>query len=108
MYHLVTGKNPSKPPFKFLPIRQVDRTLSSGLESIILKCVAPDPNERYQTVDELEFALEHYQELEVETIKQKSFGISKVGNTRMCCNNFIISFRWVKIVCKFAIIKYLR
>lgn len=72
MYHLVTGKNPSKPPFKFLPIRQVDRTLSSGLESIILKCVAPDPNERYQTVDDLEFALEHYQELEVETIKQKS------------------------------------
>jgi hypothetical protein len=77
MYHLVTGKNPSKPPFKFLPIRQVDRTLSSGLESIILKCVAPDPNERYQTVDDLEFALEHYQELEVETIKQKSLAYRK-------------------------------
>lgn len=77
MYHLVTGKNPSKPPFKFLPIRQVDRTLSSGLESIILKCVAPDPNERYQTVDDLEFALEHYQELEVETIKQKSSAYHK-------------------------------
>ena len=77
MYHLVTGKNPSKPPFKFLPIRQVDRTLSSGLESIILKCVAPDPNERYQTVDDLEFALEHYQELEVETIKQKSSAYRK-------------------------------
>ena len=79
MYHLVTGKNPSKPPFKFLPIRQVDRTLSSGLESIILKCVAPDPNERYQTVDDLEFALEHYQELEVETIKQKSAAYRKWG-----------------------------
>ena len=77
MYHLVTGKNPSKPPFKFLPIRQVDRTLSSGLESIILKCVASDPNERYQTVDDLEFALEHYQELEVETIKQKSLAYRK-------------------------------
>lgn len=77
MYHLVTGKNPSKPPFKFLPIRQVDRTLSSGLESIILKCVAPDPNERYQTVDDLEFALEHYQELEVETIKRKSSAYHK-------------------------------
>lgn len=77
MYHLVTGKNPSKPPFKFLPIRQVDRTLSSGLESIILKCVASDPNERYQTVDDLEFALEHYQELEVETIKQKSAAYRK-------------------------------
>lgn len=77
MYHLVTGKNPSKPPFKFLPIRQVDRTLSSGLESIILKCVALDPNERYQTVDDLEFALEHYQELEVETIKQKSSAYRK-------------------------------
>lgn len=77
MYHLVTGKNPSKPPFKFLPIRQVDRTLSSGLESIILKCVASDPNERYQTVDDLEFALEHYQELEVETIKQKSSAYHK-------------------------------
>ena len=71
MYHLVTGKNPTKPPYEFLPIRRIDKTLSSGLESIILKCIANNPDDRYQTVEELEFALEHYQELEVESLKKQ-------------------------------------
>ena len=72
MYHLVTGKNPTKPPYEFLPIRRIDKTLSSGLESIILKCIANNPDDRYQTVEELEFALEHYQELEVESLKKQT------------------------------------
>ena len=71
IYHLVTGKNPSKPPYEIRPIRQWDPTLSSGLEAIILKCTKPDPNERYQTVEELKFALEHYKELEIEYINKK-------------------------------------
>ena len=38
MYHLVTGHNPSQPPYEMYPIRNWDPNLSSGLEEIIIKC----------------------------------------------------------------------
>lgn len=71
MYQLVTGKNPTKPPYEIRPIRQWNPALSSGLESIIVKCTKSDPDERYQSVAELKFALEHYKEFETEYISKK-------------------------------------
>ena len=38
MYYIVTGHNPSEPPYEMYPIRKWNQNLSSGLESIILKC----------------------------------------------------------------------
>ena len=35
MYHLLTGKNPGKPPYEMKPIRQINSSLSGGLEKII-------------------------------------------------------------------------
>lgn len=64
MYHLVTGKNPSKPPYEMRPVREWSPYISSGLEQIILKATESDPNKRYQSVDDLQYALEHYEELE--------------------------------------------
>lgn len=64
MYHLVTGYNPSEPPYEMLPIRSIDPSLSSGLEKIILKCTQQNPNERYQTASELMYDLEHYEEID--------------------------------------------
>jgi len=64
LYHVVTGKNPQEPPYEIVPIRQVNPALSSGLEQIILKCTKPNPDDRYQTCDELIYALEHYTELD--------------------------------------------
>lgn len=71
IYHLVTGKNPNKPPYEIRPIREWDPSLSTGLESIILKCVANNPADRYQSAKELQFALEHYRELETSYLKDK-------------------------------------
>lgn len=62
LYHLVTGIEPK--PSEMKPIRQINPNLSSGLEDIILKCTRLSPDERYQTCDELRYALEHYLELE--------------------------------------------
>lgn len=62
LYHLVTGMNPCEPPYEIKPIRQVNPSLSAGLEKIILKCCQRDPNDRYQSAAELMFALEHYLE----------------------------------------------
>lgn len=64
LYHLVTGCNPSEPPYEIEPIRQKNPALSSGLERIILKCTQKDPNNRYQSAAELMYALEHYEEID--------------------------------------------
>lgn len=64
MYHLLTGHNPSRPPFKMYPIRQWNAKLSAGLEAIILKCTEEDPDKRYQSCAELLYALEHYWEID--------------------------------------------
>lgn len=66
LYHLLTGHNPSQPPYETQPIRTWNPALSSGLEEIILKCTKKDPNERYQSCAELMYALEHYGELDIE------------------------------------------
>lgn len=64
LYHLVTGMNPSEPPYEIRPIRQINPGLSSGLEEIIIKCTQRNPDDRYQSAAELMYALDHYQELD--------------------------------------------
>lgn len=49
MYHLLTGHNPSLPPYEMYPIRRWNPALSSGLEEIVLKCTQRNPNDRYQS-----------------------------------------------------------
>ena len=70
MYHLVTGKNPCEPPYEIYPIRYWNPNLSSGLESIILKCTRIIPEERYQSCAELLYAILHYEEAD-ETYQKK-------------------------------------
>lgn len=60
LYHLLTGHDPSQPPFEMYPIRQWNPNLSVGLEYIIQKCTQLDPANRYQSCAELMYALEHY------------------------------------------------
>lgn len=64
LYHLVTGCNPSEPPYEIKPIRQINPELSSGLERIIEKCVQRNPDDRYQSAAELMYALDHYEEID--------------------------------------------
>ena len=71
MYHLVTGKDPTRKPYEMRPIRDWDRSLSTGLEEIIRRCTKNDPDERYQTADDLLYALTHYREMESGYRKRK-------------------------------------
>lgn len=64
LYHLLTGQNPSEPPYEICPIRYWNPQLSSGLEAIILKCTEQNPENRYQSCAELLYALEHYNEMD--------------------------------------------
>lgn len=71
MYHLVTGHNPSEPPYEMYPIRQWNPNLSAGLEAIILKCTQNNPADRYQSCAELLYALENYWETDVQYRKKE-------------------------------------
>lgn len=64
LYHLVTGCNPSEPPYEIKPIREINPSLSGGLERIIQKCTQRNPEDRYQSAAELLYALEHYEEID--------------------------------------------
>lgn len=77
LYHIVTGMNPCEPPYEIKPIRQWNPALSSGLEKILIKCTQPNPNDRYQSCSELLYALDHYDELDEQFMKQsrKKFGL---------------------------------
>jgi len=71
MYHMLTGHNPSEPPYEMYPIRAWNPNLSSGLEAIVTKCTQNNPADRYQSCAELLYALEHYWEIDVEYRKKE-------------------------------------
>lgn len=53
VHYLMTGKDPQKPPFEFKPIRSINPGSSASLEYIIQKCLQPEPQNRYQSADEV-------------------------------------------------------
>lgn len=53
MYHLLTGKAPYEPPYGFVPVRKLVPELSPRIETILNKCVQLEPEDRYQTVNQL-------------------------------------------------------
>lgn len=62
LYHLLTGHNPCMPPYELQPIRNIIPEASEGIEEIIKKCTRPNPKERFQSCEELLYALKHYEE----------------------------------------------
>ena len=65
LHQLLTGEDPTlseRPLFEFPPIREINPSLSGGLEYVIQKCTMLNPEERYQSCAELLYALNHYEE----------------------------------------------
>ncbi|MCR4787482.1 MAG: serine/threonine protein kinase [Lachnospiraceae bacterium] len=63
MHEMLTGVNPNKPPVARKKIRDIDRSLPEGLEIIVEKCLKKDPQERYQSMDDLIKDIENYRKL---------------------------------------------
>ncbi len=63
LYHLVTGRSLSEPPFEVRPIRQWDPSLPEGLEHIIHKTTQTEPDQRYQSCAELSHDLANIEKL---------------------------------------------
>ena len=73
MYHLLTGHNPSEPPYEMYPVRQWNPLISQGLEKIIEKCTRQNPDERYSSATEVLYDLENTSALE-EDYRNKAKG----------------------------------
>lgn len=76
MYHLLTGVNPSEPPYELYPIRRWDESLSNGLEKIILRATRKDPDKRFNNCKEMSYALQHFRDLDdsyIATQKKKIY-----------------------------------
>lgn len=63
LYHLLTGKSPKNAPYEIRPIREIDESLSIGMEYIIDRCTKANPDQRYQSVEELIRDLENLDEI---------------------------------------------
>ena len=63
MYHLVTGDDPREITFEKKCIQDFNSELPKGLEYIINKCTELNPDNRYQTCQELIEDLKRYEEL---------------------------------------------
>lgn len=63
MFQLVTGEDPCIATTEIKPVRQINPSLSEGIETIIQKCIQHDPANRYQSCIELLYDLEHIREI---------------------------------------------
>lgn len=84
MYAIITGKNPSNPPYTNYPVREINPNVSKGLEYIIHKCIKLHPEDRYQTAIELLSDLQNIkkinQELTRPTLLRRIFSIFRKTN----------------------------
>lgn len=65
LYQLVTNEIPGKGTCGVYPTRHLNTNLSAGLEEILKKCTQKDPKLRFQNCQELTYALEHYEEMDI-------------------------------------------
>lgn len=61
LHQLLTGKSPLEAPHGLKAVRFYDASISTGLESVVLKCTCDNPDERYKSAAELLLELEHLQ-----------------------------------------------
>ena len=64
LYHLAAGQNLLELPCDADEVSEGELGLSPGFKAILLKCTRKDPKERYQSCEELLYALEHYEEMD--------------------------------------------
>lgn len=67
LFQLLTGES----PHALCPICQINPSLSSGLEAVLVRCTQVKKENRYQSCRELMYALEHYFEWDAEYQRQQ-------------------------------------
>lgn len=57
LYHLLTNYDPVNSPFNLPTVKSQNPDVSNRMEEVIQKAIKPNPDERYQSADELKSAL---------------------------------------------------
>lgn len=70
LYHMLTGHDPSEPPYRICDIREWNKKLSPSLARIVRRCTAKWPCLRYQNCAALLKALETYHEKDAKKMRQ--------------------------------------
>lgn len=92
MYQLLTMHTPSGSACDPELMKKWNPDLSSGLIHIIQKCMAPEPENRYQNDAELIFDLSHYKTLDIQEVqKRKKHFIAFVAVSLLSAACFITS-----------------
>lgn len=101
MYHLITGQLPGGPPEYIIPpVRSVCPWLPKtgkagncvrGLEQIIMKCVQPNPANRYQNCAELMYDLENIDKISDEFVNAQKKKLKTWIAAATCCLTFAIA-----------------
>ncbi len=63
LFYLLTGKGPVNNFWDTYSIRKINREFSYALDYIIVKCTQVNPDNRYQTFDEVKYDFEHKEKL---------------------------------------------
>ncbi|MCC8141845.1 MAG: serine/threonine protein kinase [Lachnospiraceae bacterium] len=72
LHHLLTGVSPRTPGYVYRPVRYWNPQLSVGVEAVIDRCTALDPDKRYPNCEELLYDLEHIGNLTADHRKRQS------------------------------------
>jgi len=62
LFQMLTGYNPTLKPFKFPPMKKLNRSIPEELENIVTKAIQLTPPKRYTTISEFKGKLEKYME----------------------------------------------
>lgn len=63
LYHLLTGRNPSRPPYHFYKIREVNPLVSKELEQVVGRCMEKEKEKRYADMTQVLDALQRLEKL---------------------------------------------
>ncbi len=97
LFHMLTGCDPSKPPFLMQSIRSYDRSLSAELERIVGKATERERGKRYPNIRQMKQALENYgkgdrvREYAVRTVK-----LAYAAALGGCMFVFLRSWAWME------------
>lgn len=88
MYHILTGKGPNEEPFCSKPLREMDPSISVGMERIVNRCIQRDKTERYQSVEEL---LRDLDQIHTFDIEYKRYRRARLGRKLLLAGMFLCS-----------------
>ncbi len=65
LHEMLTGVNPTQPPYLRRPVGEYEVAYRGALEKIIETCTAKEPSDRFSSMEQLRDALGSYQELDM-------------------------------------------